>query len=448
MLSERDTKLLCEVGPGTPMGNLLRRFWLPVALSEELPAPDCTPVAVRIMGEDLVLFRDTAGRPGVIDGYCPHRHAHLYWGRNEEGGLRCTYHGWKYDVTGACMEMPNEPPESVYHQKVRIKAYPAKEAGGCIWAYMGPKNLMPPELPAVEWSRVPDSHRISTKRLQLSNWAQAVEGGIDSSHISFLHSRLEPKSKQLDAAMADTDRAMEQATGSAQTARGAALDKSPRFWTSMRPFGFMVAARRNANEDEYYWRLTPFMLPSYTIIPGGDQPDRNLGGHVWVPMDDEHVWTFSFTWNTERPIPDEERREHLQGLGIHTQVDKTVSDWDLGLSNAYLPVRNRRNMYMVDREEQRTRTFTGIKGISEQDMSIQEAMGRTSPRWLEHLGTTDKAIIEFRAVLLRMCKELMEGKEPEQPHNPQAYSVRSAAFNLPHDVPWEEGMVPFVQARA
>src|SRR6185295_18526912 len=131
MLSQRDTDLLCQVGPGTPMGNLLRRFWLPVALTEELPTPDCTPVAVRIMGEDLVLFRDTAGRPGVIDGYCPHRHAHLYWGRNEEGG--------------------------------------------CIWAYMGPKDLMPSELPAVEWSRVPDSNRISTKRLQLSNWAQAVE---------------------------------------------------------------------------------------------------------------------------------------------------------------------------------------------------------------------------------------------------------------------------------
>jgi phthalate 4,5-dioxygenase oxygenase subunit len=248
--------------------------------------------------------------------------------------------------------------------------------------------------------------------------------------------------------MLDTDRAMEQATGSAETARGAALDKSPRFWTSTRPFGFMVAARRHANEDEYYWRLTPFMLPSYTIIPGGDQPDRNLGGHVWVPMDDEHVWTFSFTWNTERALTDDERSGHQEGLGIHTQVDKNISDWNLGLSNAYLPVRNRFNNYQIDRDEQRDRTFTGIRGISEQDMSIQEAMGRKSPRWLEHLGTTDKAIIEFRALLLRMCKDLMNGKEPEQPHNPAVYEVRSAAFNLPHDVPWEEGMVPFVQARA
>ena len=190
------------------------------------------------------------------------------------------------------------------------------------------------------------------------------------------------------------------------------------------------------------------MLPFYTIIPGGDQPDRNLGGHVWVPMDDDHVWTFSFTWNTERALGDEERASHLEGLGIHPQVDKAMSDWSLGLSNAYLPVRNRFNNYQIDRDEQRTRTFTGIRGISEQDMSIQEAMGKTSPRWLEHLGTTDKAIIEFRAVLLRMCNDLMNGKEPEQPHNPAAYQVRSAAFNLPHDVPGQEGMVPFVQARA
>jgi hypothetical protein len=190
------------------------------------------------------------------------------------------------------------------------------------------------------------------------------------------------------------------------------------------------------------------MLPSYTIIPGGVAPPRHHGGPVWVAMDDDHRWTLSLTRNTQRALSDEEREGHLEGLGIHTQVDKDVSDWSLGLSNAYMPVRNRYNNYQIDRDEQRTRTFTGIRGISEQDMSIQEAMGRKSPRWLEHLGTTDKAIIEFRAVLLRMCKDLVDGKEPEQPHNPAAYQVRSAAFNLHHDVPWEEGAVPFMRARA
>ena len=156
MLSQRDTQLLCEVGPGTPMGELFRRFWLPVALSEEVPEPDCTPVAIRIIGEDLVALPRHGRAPGVIDAYCPHRHAHLFWGRNEEGGLRCTYHGWKYDVTGECVDMPNEPPESVYQRQGAHHAYPTKEAGGCIWAYMGPKELMPPELPQLEWTRVPD----------------------------------------------------------------------------------------------------------------------------------------------------------------------------------------------------------------------------------------------------------------------------------------------------
>ena len=455
MLSQSETKLLCEIGPGTPMGNLLRRFWLPALLSEELPTPDCTPVAFRVLAEDLVAFRDSRGKAGIIDAYCPHRHAHLYWGRNEEGGLRCTYHGWKYDTEGNCLEMPNEPPESIFKDKIRTLAYPTREAGGIVWAYMGPREKMPSEPPAYEWARVPDSHRITTKRLQMSNWAQAVEGGIDSSHISFLHSRVEKPRDVAPSTVSGTrdageaaERGMAQATGSEGTARGAAFDRSPRFWTSTRDFGFMVAARRNAADEQYYWRVTPFMLPSSTIIPGGDQPDRNLGGHVWVPMDDHHVWTFSMTWNTERPISDEERAGHLEGYGIHTEIDPHKSDWDLGLSNAYLPVRNRTNNYMIDREEQRTRTFTGIKGISEQDMSIQEAMGAISPRWLEHLGTTDKAIIEFRSVLLGLCRDLMNGKEPAVAHNPLAYQVRSAAFNLGKEVPWEEGAVPYMQARA
>jgi len=242
---------------------------------------------------------------------------------------------------------------------------------------------------------------------------------------------------------------MAQATGGEGTTRGAAVDKAPRFWTSLRDFGFMVAARRNAEaDDEYYWRLTPFMLPSYTIIPGGDSPTRSLGGHVWVPVDDENVWTFSMTWNPTRAITAEEREEHLQGLGIHTQVDKQTPMWDLGLSNAYLPIRNRFNNYGIDRQQQRTSTFTGIRGISEQDMSIQEQMGAMSPRWLEHLGTTDKAIIEFRRVLIGLAKDLMAGKEPAAPHNPAAYRVRSAAFNLQRHVPWEEGSEPYVQAMA
>jgi hypothetical protein len=210
----------------------------------------------------------------------------------------------------------------------------------------------------------------------------------------------------------------------------------------------MVAARRNTEDDSYYWRLTPFLLPAATIIPGGDQPDRNLSGHFWVPVDDEHVWTFSVTWNSERALSDEERATHNAGMGIHTQVTKDVTLWELGLSNAYLPLRHRGVNYMLDRTEQRSQTFTGIKGISEQDMSIQESMGRIVPRWEEHLGTTDKAIIEFRKLLLALARDLLEGNEPQSATNAQAYHVRSAAFTLGRDEPWEQGATEFIRARA
>jgi hypothetical protein len=173
----------------------------------------------------------------------------------------------------------------------------------------------------------------------------------------------------------------------------------------------------------------------------------SLSGHAWVPIDDEHVWTFTFTWNPTRPITAEERETQMQGFGIHTEVDKDVTRWDLKISNAFRPVRNAENNYMIDREEQRTRSFTGIKGISEQDMSIQESMGKVSPRWKEHLGTTDKAILEFRRLMLAACRNLMEGKEPPQPHNPDAYRARSAAIVIDKTVPWEDGSMEAVQAR-
>jgi phenylpropionate dioxygenase-like ring-hydroxylating dioxygenase large terminal subunit len=431
------------------MGTALRRFWIPVLLSEEVPVPDCEPIAIRILGEDLVAFKDTNGKVGLIDAYCAHRHAHLYWTRNEENGLRCTYHGWKYDTEGNCVDMPNEPAESNFKDKIKITAYPTREWGGVVWAYMGPVEHMPPELPQFEWARVPEEHRIATKRLQESNWAQAVEGGIDSSHVSFLHSSL----NQAQTGMITGVPAQAVAPGNAsnpsfaQQGRTMALDKSPRFWIGHRDFGFLAAARRNAGEDKYYWRITPYLAPWYTIIPGGGQEGSSLSGHAWVPVDDEHVWTFTFTWNPTRPLTPEEHATHMQGFGVHTEVDKNLPRWDLKISNSYKPIRNMDNNYMVDYEERRKRTFTGIKGISEQDMSIQESMWPIVPRWREHLGTTDKAIIEFRKLVMGMARDLLEGVEPEFPHTPDAYRVRSAAITISRDVPWEEGSAEVVKAK-
>src|SRR5579885_1952307 len=176
MLSQEENELITRVGPGTPMGAALRRYWLPALLVEELPAPDCPPVRVRLLGEDLVAFRDSMGQLGLLGAHCPHRGASLFFGRNEECGLRCVYHGWKFDVAGACVDMPSEPEESTFKERVRATAYPCVERGGVVWTYMGPPALQPP-LPELEWALLPEPQRYASKRLQECNWLQAMEGG-------------------------------------------------------------------------------------------------------------------------------------------------------------------------------------------------------------------------------------------------------------------------------
>jgi phenylpropionate dioxygenase-like ring-hydroxylating dioxygenase large terminal subunit len=419
MLTREENELLTRTGPDTPMGQLLRRFWVPVLLAEELPEPDCPPVRLRIMGEDLVAFKDTLGRIGVLDAYCPHRRAHLFWGRNEECGLRCVYHGWKFDVEGNCVDMPNEPPESRFKEKVKQTAYPAREWGGVIWAYMGPRELMPSEPPQLEWARVPASHRLITKRLQESNWAQAVEGGIDSSHVSFLHRTLGPARATPDRAGAVLPR---------QVADLMVRDTAPRFTAKQTEYGLLIGARRDAGDDSYYWRITQFLLPWYTMIPGALEPGQPLSGHAWVPIDDEHVWTFTVTWHPDRPLTEAELAEMRAGYGIHCEVD-----------TQYVPIRNARNNYLIDRQAQKTQSYTGIKGISEQDMAVQESMGPIVDRTQEHLGTADTAIIAYRRLLLRLAKNLQQGQEPVAAHRPDTYRVRSASVILRREVAFDEG---------
>src|SRR5665213_1585771 len=185
MLSREENELLTQTGPGTPMGRLIRRYWLPALFSHQLPAPDGDPVRVRLLGERLVAFRATDGRIGLIAEQCPHRTASLFFARNEECGLRCVYHGWKFDLDGNCVDMPSEPPESNFKHKVRIAAYPCRERGGVVWTYMGPPELMP-DFPWLEWAEVPETHRFVTRHLQECNWLQAFEGGFDTSHLTFL----------------------------------------------------------------------------------------------------------------------------------------------------------------------------------------------------------------------------------------------------------------------
>src|SRR5215204_3073496 len=196
MLSQAENELLCRTGPGTPMGELFRRFWLPALLPSELPAPDSEPIRFRILSEDLIAFRDTNGKVGFLDQHCPHRGASLFFGRNEECGLRCVYHGWKFDAAGNCVDMPSEPAESTFKERIRQTAYPCAERGGVIWAYLGPAERQP-ALPELEWALLPEDQRFASKRLQECNWLQAMEGGIDSSHISFLHQNFDPEERRL-----------------------------------------------------------------------------------------------------------------------------------------------------------------------------------------------------------------------------------------------------------
>src|SRR5437867_4279353 len=186
MFTAERNELLTRVGRGTPVGELFRRYWLPALLATELPGPDCAPVRVKLLGECLIAFRDTQGRLGLIEEFCAHRGVSLWFGRNEENGIRCPYHGWKYDVTGQCVDLPSEPEESGMRKNIKLQSYPAIELAGVIWAYLGPADKKPEE-PAYEWTRVPPAHRYVSKRVQESNYLQAMEGALDSIHSGFLH---------------------------------------------------------------------------------------------------------------------------------------------------------------------------------------------------------------------------------------------------------------------
>ena len=254
-------------------------------LSSDLPEPDGTPQEVRILGEDLVVFRDTDGQVGVLQALCPHRQAPLVYGRNEDCGLRCIYHGWKFDTNGMCLDMPNEPPESAFKDKVRADAYPACEAAGVIWVYMGPRD-QPAQVPDMEWMRVPDEYRNVHRFHVEGNWVQAMEGDVDSSHIGFLHKSLRDLRDPASASVEN---------------RYQALDKAPKWVIEPTNYGMMIAARRNAEDDSYYWRINQVMLPYYTSVAAPIDGSAGLL-HMWVPMDDTHSYVWTVMWRTQRPM--------------------------------------------------------------------------------------------------------------------------------------------------
>ena len=425
MLSTEDNELLTRVGPGTPMGELLRRFWMPALLEEEVATPDCDPVRLRLLCEDLVAFRDTNGRVGILDAYCPHRLVHLYFGRNEECGLRCVYHGWKFDVDGNCVDQPSEPPETNFLHKVKLTSYPTAIRGGVVWIYMGPKEKMP-ALPEFEWSYLPQRRRTAIKRLQQSNWAQAVEGGIDSSHISYLHGATDEQHKRAAVAGRTTSRN-----------KFNALDRHPVFDVQSAPHGLMIGARRNAGDEGYYWRVTQCLIPFYNmippVVPERDSSASPYSGHAWVPIDDENTWTWTFSANPHRDYSDEEMKIHGGRDGNWGPIDEN-----------YFPRQNMANNYLMDRRAQKETNYTGIHGIANQDAAVQESMGKRMNRSREHLGTSDSAVIAWRRLVMKLARDLQKGIEPEAAHHGEWYNVRSCATLLAHDTTWKEGTAPLM----
>ncbi len=416
MLSIEENEKLTKTGRGTAMGELIRRYWIPFRLSSDLPDADGEPVRVTLLGESLVAFRDTSGKVCLLQRHCAHRWSDLFYGRNEEGGLRCSYHGWKYDGTGRCVDMPTETEESSYKDKIRITAYPVAESGGVLWTYMGPSELAA-EMPRFEYLNVPEAHRFVSWNWQENNFAQAIEGGIDSAHSNFLHSTLDAYHRT-DAWLAKGRRT--------QNMRDLyhARDQHPKFFAEDTDYGVMTGARRDTGEGQHYWRFNLFLMPFYTMPPSAE---KQKFFHAFVPIDDMNVQRWTFTWSLESPLPADMVEKWRAGSGLHSALQPGPD---------HIPLRNSSNDYLVDREAQRTRTFTGITGTGEQDFSVQEGMGRITVRPNEHLGTTDVGIIKMRRRLLRDATALEDGDEPGSASDGGAYYLRATDILLEPEASW------------
>ena len=423
MLTKEENQLITRTGPGTPMGNVIRAYWIPAAMSAELPSADCAPIRMRLLGENLIAFRTTSGEVGVVADACPHRGASLFFGRNEEEGLRCVYHGWKFDTAGNCLDMPSEPPESNFKAKVKAHAYPAQERSGMIWLYMGPRKV-PPPLPEIVANMQPEDHYHIGAYSSECNWLQSLEGDYDTIHVSFLHrgtTRFE------DARMPDP-----------AFDRYALKTRWARHFIKETEFGITSGNNRPAEEGTTYWRMAQYLYPFYAIPPASY---TSLGMIAVVPIDDENC--LRFHWSVKEPGA----RGRFGGPGLaevdgvttsyHSDPSHNTSDW-LG---RFKLAGTARNDYYIDRAVQKEGrpdptgiAYSGIPGRG-QDGAMTESMGTVYQRDQEHLGVTDSGIIRMRRVMIRLAKAMRdEGKEPPAVDRPELYRVTSACAILPDGV--------------
>ena len=398
MLTKEQNELLCRVEGAAPMGGIMRRHWLPVCMSEEVAQPDGAPVRSRLLGEDLVAFRDSNGKLGVLSEYCLHRRASLAFGRNEECGLRCLYHGWKFDVDGNVVDMPSEAPGAAQRLGKKTKSYPARERGGFVWAWMGPKEEMR-EFQPPAWAPVPGIKYAIVKIWTDCNWAQVLEGSIDSAHSSVLYSTNMPAG-EVEGSTA-TDTAWVRPSN----------DKAPRLQFDPTPYGFRYAALRKPikNPDTHqYVRTTLYIAPFTVLIPPNNQ--YNLA-QMLVPIDDVNTMFYWIAWH-----PDPQK-------GITQDAWRRFCAAEVGvdLDKDYKKIRSLKNHYLQDREAMKRGDWTGIKGIPAQDMAMWESMGRITDRSQDHYGSSDLAVAQFRRMMVAAAQTFRDrgvaiGADSDIPH--------------------------------
>jgi phthalate 4,5-dioxygenase len=396
VLSEQDNAVLTRVGPGTLMGNLLRRYWTPALLSEELPAAGAPPVKVRLLGEDLVAFRDDEGKIGLVDEHCPHRGASLYFGRNEDCSLRCVYHGWAFDTEGNCTDMPSEP--RPFADRIKLTAYPTHESGGVVWTYMGPRETMTAFRDFGTESLAPENVSVS-KLHSTCNWVQAMEGNIDTAHISHLH-----QFEGIDDIPDDGSDAPGY-PANALSWKFWRHDRAPRLEVDDTWYGYRYAGIRTTPNGHTHVRVTAYAIPYSTMVAG---IPFTSGNGMFVPIDDENCWRYNIT-TQPRLNP-----RNLGGAGLFLAAPFTTPFMRSRAGGAGEIARQwtAENDYGIDREVQRTSTFSGISDFVSQDLMVTESMGPIYDRSKEHLGSTDASIIRMRNVLLNAARALAEGKTP------------------------------------
>jgi phthalate 4,5-dioxygenase len=401
MLSKELNKLLTETGPDAPMGQFMRRYWLPALLSDEIPEPDAPPVQVRLLGEELVAFRDSQGRVGLLDEHCAHRGTSLFYGRNEECGLRCIYHGWKYDVNGRVLDQPAEPSGSTFKDRVRQPAYPTREAAGMIFAYLGPPEHQP-LFPAYKWAQVPRDHTYVTKSLLECNYLQGLEGECDSAHLSILHSQFNGPA-WLQPYQQDT---------------------APAYETEETDFGVRMVALRQAGPEQTYVRVSSYVVPVACWIPA-----INPEVHIYVPADDTHAWRYDLGLLDRPAQPEDVRRARVIGPDFRRQ-------------------RRPDNHYLVDRAAQRTVNYTGIVDNTDEgeflahDACATETMGPIYDRGREHLGVSDKGVIAVRRYLIDVVQAFQAGQPPPHlvadPAQNHFEDVDTFAATIPAGASWRD----------